>query len=82
MPVPAAHVKGLHRYEHQLLLVLERLMRKYRWVPLDLLKRASGLSEGELSYRLGSAAAHCDFGSPNCPAVPRFAHLRAARALR
>jgi len=53
MPVPAAHVKGLHRYEHQLLLVLERLMRKYRWVPLDLLKRASGLSEGELSYRLG-----------------------------
>jgi RIO kinase 2 len=53
MPVPAAHVRGLHRYEHQILIILERLMRKYRWVPLDLLKRASGLSDNELSYRLG-----------------------------
>ena len=31
MPVPAAHVKGLHRYEHQILIILETA---YEEVPM------------------------------------------------
>ncbi len=53
MPVPAEYVRSLHTYELQILLALERLMRRYRWVPLEVLKSATRFSESELSYRLG-----------------------------
>jgi len=53
MPVPAEYVRSLHAYELRILLTLERLMRRYQWVPLDVLKSATRFSESELSYRLG-----------------------------
>lgn len=53
MPVPAEYVRSLHAYELRVLLALERLMRRYQWVPLDVLKSATKFSESELSYRLG-----------------------------
>ncbi|MCK9306234.1 MAG: serine/threonine protein phosphatase [Methanoculleus sp.] len=53
MPVPAEYVRSLHAYELRILLALERLMRRYQWVPLDVLKSATKLSESELSYRIG-----------------------------
>ncbi|WP_332450418.1 RIO1 family regulatory kinase/ATPase domain-containing protein [Methanoculleus sp.] len=53
MPVPAEYVRSLHAYELRILLALERLMRRYRWVPLEVLKSATRFSESELSYRLG-----------------------------
>jgi RIO kinase 2 len=52
MPVPAEYVRDLHAYELRILLALERLMRRYRWVPLEVLRPATGYSESELSYRL------------------------------
>ncbi|MCK9298270.1 serine/threonine protein phosphatase [Methanoculleus sp. YWC-01] len=53
MPVPAEYVRSLHAYELRILLALERLMRRYQWVPLEVLKSATKFSESELSYRLG-----------------------------
>ncbi|KDE55954.1 serine/threonine-protein kinase RIO2 [Methanoculleus sp. MH98A] len=53
MPAPAEYVRSLHAYELRILLALERLMRRYRWVPLEVLKSATKFSESELSYRLG-----------------------------
>ncbi|MCK8519114.1 serine/threonine-protein kinase RIO2 [Methanoculleus sp. 7T] len=53
MPVPAEYVRSLHAYELRILLALERLMRRYQWVPLEELKSATKFSESELSYRLG-----------------------------
>ena len=53
MPVPAEYVLSLHAYELRILLALERLMRRYQWVPLEELKSATKFSESELSYRLG-----------------------------
>ncbi|MDD3858459.1 MAG: serine/threonine protein phosphatase, partial [Methanoculleus sp.] len=53
MPVPAEYVRSLHAYELRILLALERLMRRYRWVPLEVLKSSTRFSESELSYRLG-----------------------------
>ncbi|MCK9278810.1 MAG: serine/threonine protein phosphatase [Methanoculleus sp.] len=53
MPVPAEYVRSLHAYELRILLALERLMRRYQWVPLDVLKSATKFSESELAYRLG-----------------------------
>ncbi len=53
MPVPAEYVRSLHAYELRILLALERLMRRYRGVPLEVLKSATKFSESELSYRLG-----------------------------
>jgi len=53
MPVPADYVRSLHAYELRILHTLERLMRRYRWVPLEVLRPATGYSESELSYRLG-----------------------------
>jgi RIO kinase 2 len=53
MPVPAEYVRSLHAYELRILLALERLMRRYQWVPLDVLKSTTRFSESELSYRLG-----------------------------
>lgn len=53
MGISADHIRELHRYEVRILMILERLMRRYRWVPLDILRRTIGLSESEVSYRLG-----------------------------
>ena len=53
MPVPAEYVRSLHAYELRILLALERLMRRYQWVPLEELKSATKFSESELYYRLG-----------------------------
>ena len=53
MPVPAEYVQSLHPYELRILLALERLMRRYTWVPFEILKSATGFSESELTYRLG-----------------------------
>ena len=53
MPVPAEYVRSLHTYELRILLALERLMRRYQWVPLEVLRPATGFSESELAYRLG-----------------------------
>ncbi|HON81553.1 MAG TPA: RIO1 family regulatory kinase/ATPase [Methanoregulaceae archaeon] len=53
MGISADTIRGLHRYEIRILMILERLMRRYRWVPLDTLRRTIGLSESEVSYRLG-----------------------------
>ena len=53
MPIPAEHIRTLHAYELRILLALERLMRRYQWVPLDVLKSATRFSESELAFRLG-----------------------------
>jgi RIO kinase 2 len=53
MPVSAENVRSLQKYDIKVLQALERLMRRYRWVPDDILKRSTGFSESELLYRLG-----------------------------
>jgi RIO kinase 2 len=53
MGISADHIRELHKYEVRILMVLERLMRRYQWVPLDIIRRTIGLSESEVSYRLG-----------------------------
>lgn len=53
MPISADQIRNLHRYEIRILVALERLMKRYRWVPLDLIKKTMGLSESEIAYRLG-----------------------------
>jgi RIO kinase 2 len=52
MPISAENVRSLHKYDTRILMALERLMKRYRWVPEDALKKGSGLSAQELSYRL------------------------------
>ena len=53
MGISADQIRDLHKYEIRILLILERLMRRYRWVPLDIIKKTIGLSESEVNYRLG-----------------------------
>ncbi len=53
MPIDADDIRELHRFEIKTLLALERLMKRYRWVPEDVLRRRTGLSASELEYRLG-----------------------------
>jgi RIO kinase 2 len=53
MGISADQIRDLHKYEIRILLILERLLRRYRWVPLDIIKKTIGLSESEVSYRLG-----------------------------
>jgi len=53
MPISADNIRSLHRYEVRILLALERLMRWHRWVPLEILKSATGFSDSELAYRIG-----------------------------
>lgn len=53
MPISADQIRNLHKYEIRILVALERLMKRYRWVPLDQVKKTMGLSESEISYRLG-----------------------------
>jgi RIO kinase 2 len=53
MPIPAEHIRTLHKYELRILSVLERLMKRYAWVPLEEIRHAAALSESETSYRIG-----------------------------
>jgi len=57
MAISADKVRELHTYEVRILLVLERLMRRYQWVPMEYIKKALGLSESEVGYRLGQLMA-------------------------
>jgi RIO kinase 2 len=52
MPLPADQIRTLHKYELRILTVIERLMKRYSWVPLDQIQRAADLSESETSYRI------------------------------
>jgi RIO kinase 2 len=54
MPLSADMVRELHKYEYTILYAIERLMKRYSWVPFDDLKRVTRLSKGELEYRLGN----------------------------
>jgi RIO kinase 2 len=53
MRISADQVRALHPYELRILLTLEHLMKRYAWVPLDLLNSSTGFSESELAYRIG-----------------------------
>ena len=53
MPISAEIVRSLHPYDIRILLLLERLMKQYRWVPDDILRKEAGVSAKELDYRLG-----------------------------
>ena len=53
MPVSPEDIQSLHKYELLILNTLERLMKRYTWVPEDVLKKACGLSLQETEYRLG-----------------------------
>jgi RIO kinase 2 len=53
MPVSAEHIRSLHRYELRILSAIERWMKRYSWVPLEQIKDTVGLSESEITFRLG-----------------------------
>ncbi|KQC04479.1 MAG: serine/threonine protein phosphatase [Methanoculleus sp. SDB] len=53
MPVSADMVRGLHKYDIKVLHAVERLMKRYQWVPFDILRQNTGFSETELKFRLG-----------------------------
>ena len=53
MVISADHIRTLHSYELSILRALERFMRRYQWVPLDVIQRSVGLSESEVMFRLG-----------------------------
>ncbi|WOF15256.1 serine/threonine protein phosphatase [Methanoplanus sp. FWC-SCC4] len=53
MPVSADDIRSLHKYEIRILKGIERLMKRYQWVPEDKLREAADLSMSELNYRLG-----------------------------
>ncbi|NYT06543.1 MAG: serine/threonine protein phosphatase [Methanomicrobiales archaeon] len=53
MPISADRVRTLHPYDIKILFTLERLMRRYLWVPLDTLRQAMRFSESDLTFRLG-----------------------------
>jgi RIO kinase 2 len=52
MVVAADRIRSLNKYEKEILLALERGMKRYSWVPLDQLKTMTKLSESEINYRL------------------------------
>jgi RIO kinase 2 len=52
MPLSAEAVRSLQENDLRILHALERLMKRYRWVPLDVLRRAAELGEKEVSFRL------------------------------
>lgn len=52
MVVAADRIRSLNKYEKTILLALERGMKRYSWVPLEMLKTATKLSESEINYRL------------------------------
>ena len=53
MPVSAEHIRSLLRYELRILSAIERWMKRYSWVPLEQIKDTVGLSESEITFRLG-----------------------------
>jgi len=53
MPLSADEIKELHKYEYRILKTLEWLMKRYLWVPEDVLRKSAGLSESEMNYRVG-----------------------------
>lgn len=53
MPLPAERIRTLHKYEIRILAVMERLMKRYSWVPEEQIRHAAALSESETSYRIG-----------------------------
>lgn len=53
MPLSAEVIRSLHPYDLRVLRALERLMRRYEWVPLEDLKAATRFSSSELAYRIG-----------------------------
>jgi RIO kinase 2 len=52
MVVSPERIRDLHKYEKTILTALERLIKRYEWVPLEHLQQATGLSESEINYRL------------------------------
>lgn len=57
MALSAEEIRDLHRYEFRILKTTEWLMKRYLWVPEDVLRKSTGLSESELGYRLGKLMA-------------------------
>ncbi|MBN2734617.1 MAG: serine/threonine protein phosphatase [Methanomicrobiaceae archaeon] len=53
MPISPEDIRSLHKYETLILTTLERLMKRYTWVPDDILRKSSDLSLQEMEYRLG-----------------------------
>ncbi|MGE5831761.1 MAG: RIO1 family regulatory kinase/ATPase [Methanomicrobiales archaeon] len=52
MPISAEAVRNLQENDLLVLHTLERLMKRFQWVPLDVLAHATGKGEKEVSYRL------------------------------
>jgi RIO kinase 2 len=52
MPISAEAVRNLRENDLRVLHALERLMKRYRWVPLEALRKGAELGEKETSYRL------------------------------
>jgi RIO kinase 2 len=52
MVVAADRIRSLNKYEKTILLALERGMKRYSWVPLEMLKTTTKLSESEINYRI------------------------------
>ncbi|HNX18157.1 MAG TPA: RIO1 family regulatory kinase/ATPase [Methanoregula sp.] len=52
MVVSPEQIRSLHKYEKKILAALERLMKRYEWVPLENIRETTGLSESEVNYRL------------------------------
>jgi len=67
MPISAEVVRNLQENDLRVLHALERLMKRYRWVPLDVLGRAAELGEKEVSFRLSRLLA---FGMARYEKVP------------
>lgn len=52
MPLSADTIRTLHPYEVKILLTLEQLMKRYQWVPLEIIKKVTKFSDSELNFRL------------------------------
>jgi RIO kinase 2 len=52
MVVAADRIRSLNKYEKTILLALERGMKRYSWVPMEMLKTTTKLSESEINYRI------------------------------
>lgn len=53
MVVDPGRIRTLHKYEKQILVTLERSMKRYSWVPLEQIIALTGLSGSEVNYRIG-----------------------------
>ncbi|HPD75170.1 MAG TPA: RIO1 family regulatory kinase/ATPase [Methanoregulaceae archaeon] len=67
MPIPAEKIRTLHKYELRILTVLERLMKRYAWVPEEQVRHAAELSESETAYRISRLM---EFGMVRYNTVP------------